>query len=838
MDKTEEDKYAVYQEEEEKSTPPQTRPKAKSALSPTGPVGNGQEVPCVVPTGEENMFLRGRAGKRLANGRGQKQDLVKPEVQLNIDPKELGSFRDTLLQTGNTIGKHMRQHDHLPQPGSEPMDSQLSVPSSLPGRPKSISSPFVLPNPLFKQTTGKVKVEVKECSKPESKKKAPEHAQETQKEPGPTSVLFQPPEMAVFKNSGPHNIKRTTLPDWSIKNVQINIHDQDEAFSKIRDYFAAVLDFDKFLELTFAYVHFNNYCPAPGQITAPAEFCCLTWNLKDGMVLSSGGSPIDPGSDKLGDWKMVQEQSRKLSLPIPPYTYSRGLAYSVGEDRYDEVVKSILEQSRTFELSDETPRRPYHYVFAAEDNIPIAVGCLAWLMAQHGSNPRMRVLSMERFVSELFRTCHIRQCAIDLQAKVVQEVQGPSKKSTGSVVKASDPVGTGVGGGKAKSTTTKDGPLPAEISNLAYVASIKYATATLHSFDISSSLDRRLRLGCLWHQRENTSDSIVHCSMKQCKKWMYKTLEKALEILKRNYSAHSKELAKRDIEPVLWEESDAMGVEARQRLGFFTHISQKRTEVLERGFIFPDLLKEMQLRMPNGLETPPTQLIWPLERCVELDLNWSRSQRFKIVDLEPEARGERLAELKRQIHPVFPNGAVDLMETNRGLEEQIKELNKKLDALEVGGGGSRISRNKKFDDSTCFNCESASHFTNECKLQCFIRNQDKTTHGKYEPVGRYSFQMRLPGRPAGEVVSFYEELLKVKLSREEVQLAFAFYFFDEGCWNCAHPFHHRPDCDKNLNKALHDIAKRMHEINHPLTDEARKKKLERKLLYQKPGRPN
>lgn len=202
---------------------------------------------------------------------------------------------------------------------------------------------------------------------------------------------------------------------------------------------------------------------------------------------------------------------------------------------------------------------------------------------------------------------------------------------------------------------------------------------------------------------------------------MYKTLEKALEILKRNYSAHSKELAKRDIEPVLWEESDAMGVEARQRLGFFTHISQKRTEVLERGFIFPDLLKEMQLRMPNGLKTPPTQLIWPLERFVELDLNWSRSQRFKIVDLEPEARGERLAELKRQILPGFPNVAVDLMETNRGLEEQIKELNKKLDALEVGGGGSRISRNKKFDDSTCFNCESASHFTNECKLQCFIR---------------------------------------------------------------------------------------------------------------------
>lgn len=97
--------------------------------------------------------------------------------------------------------------------------------------------------------------------------------------------------------------------------------------------------------------------------------------------------------------------------------------------------------------------------------------------------------------------------------------------------------------------------------------------------------------------------------------------------------------------------------------------------------------------------------------------------------------------------------------------------------------------------------------------------------------------MRLPGRPAGEVVSFYEESLNVKLGREELQLAFAFYFFDDGCWNCAHPFHHRPECGKSLNKALHDVAQRMHEMNHPLTDEARKKKLERKLRYQKLGRP-
>lgn len=210
----------------------------------------------------------------------------------------------------------------------------------------------------------------------------------------------------------------------------------------------------------------------------------------------------------------------------------------------------------------------------------------------------------------------------------------------------------------------------------------------------------------------------MHCSTKQCKKLMYKTLEKALEILDRNYSA--KELAKRDIQPVLWGESDAMGVEARQRLGFFGKISQNRVDMLERGFVFPDLLKELQIRMSNGLKMPPTQLIWPLERCVELDLNWSRSQGFKIVDLEPEARAQRLVALKLQLLPELQDGAVKVLEKNR-LLEQVKELSAKLAALEVGADGSRISRNRTFDDSKCFNCESASHFTNECKLSCVIR---------------------------------------------------------------------------------------------------------------------
>ncbi|OXA39155.1 Protein maelstrom 2 [Folsomia candida] len=496
MTEAEQVKYAVYQEEEEvvmeEPRSPQTRPNATSDPSPPGPGVHGKKVPYVVQKSEGNLFLHGRPRKGFGNGPGQKRDWVKPEVQFNIDPM-------------------------LPASSS-----------TLPARPTSSPSSFVLPNPLFKQNAAKVKREATECSNSEFKRnvKVPEHVQDHQEEePGPSSVLhlFEPPKMPVLKHSVPHG---QNFPIGRLS--QMSFHDQDDAFAKIRDYFAAVLDFDNFLELTFAYVHFNDYCATPGQNTAPAEFCCLSWNLKDGMVWY-GGSPIDPGSDKLGDWKEVHEQSRKLSLPIPPYTYSQGLAYSVGEDRYDEIVKSIWEQ----------------------------------------------------------------------------------------------------------------------------------------------------------------------------------TLEKALEILDRNYSVHAKELAKRDIQPVLWGESDAMGVEARQRLGFFGNISQKRAKVLEPGIVFPDLLKKIQHRMPNGLKTPPTQLIWPLERCVELDLNWSRSQCFKIVDLEPEARAQRLVELKLQILQELQDGAVNLLEKNRLLEDQIKELSAELDALKIGAGGSRISRNKKFDDSKCFNCESA-----------------------------------------------------------------------------------------------------------------------------------
>jgi hypothetical protein len=109
------------------------------------------------------------------------------------------------------------------------------------------------------------------------------------------------------------------------------------------------------------------------------------------------------------------------------------------------------------------------------------------------------------------------------------------------------------------------------------------------------------------------------------------------------------------------------------------------------------------------------------------------------------------------------------------------------------------------------------------------RNSDKTGFDKFESIEKYSFQLKLPGRPAGQVISFYEETLNVELDRDAIQLAFSFYFFDNGCWNCGNPFHHRPECDREENTRLHFIAKKFHAINHPPSPEELMKKFEKKL---------
>lgn len=86
-----------------------------------------------------------------------------------------------------------------------------------------------------------------------------------------------------------------------------------------------------------------------------------------------------------------------------------------------------------------------------------------------------------------------------------------------------------------------------------------------------------------------------------------------------------------------------------------------------------------------------------------------------------------------RVHPSFQDfdGAVasssDEDKINK-LEEELKNLKIPLKSKEdevtqakLGKDGSRILANKCFDDSSCFNCESAAHFSRECKLAAFIR---------------------------------------------------------------------------------------------------------------------
>jgi hypothetical protein len=96
----------------------------------------------------------------------------------------------------------------------------------------------------------------------------------------------------------------------------------------------------------------------------------------------------------------------------------------------------------------------------------------------------------------------------------------------------------------------------------------------------------------------------------------------------------------------------------------------------------------------------------------------------------------------------------------------------------------------------------------------------------------------MPGRPAGLVVSFFENRLHKTLdSREAIQDAFAFYFFDNCCWRCASPFHHRPDCKEEQKPDVKKWAKRMQEVSPPSSD-VLLKRFERKLRFEdRQGRP-
>jgi hypothetical protein len=246
---------------------------------------------------------------------------------------------------------------------------------------------------------------------------------------------------------------------------------------------------------------------------------------------------------------------------------------------------------------------------------------------------------MERFIGELFRTCQIRRFAVDFRKEIELQLKTEAM--------ADRPVSQPINPKRLRMSFSSSLPGPeSQTSTLRHVSSMDYASRVLNEY---SSLDNRLLLGCLWHQRDATHGSVGFCSVTQCKKWAYRTLAKALELLGRDdFKRFGKELTTPDIAPILWDEQDAAGLEARQRFGFFGKISSKRIAVLEKGFIFPNLLDELRTRLPNGLTRKPIQIIWPLDRCIEKDLNWSKNATFIVVDPQPQERAEKQAALQEQ----------------------------------------------------------------------------------------------------------------------------------------------------------------------------------------------
>jgi hypothetical protein len=127
----------------------------------------------------------------------------------------------------------------------------------------------------------------------------------------------------------------------------------------------------------------------------------------------------------------------------------------------------------------------------------------------------------------------------------------------------------------------------------------------------------------------------MYCSTMFVKKWALLTLVEALYLLDRPYENLLEDLAGEDMKPRPWNENEAMGLEMRQRLGV-DPVSDKRQHLLESGFIFPKVLDVLLKKYPNGLPVGPMNIIWPVDRDLEIDLNYSKNAKFVIKDPNKE----------------------------------------------------------------------------------------------------------------------------------------------------------------------------------------------------------
>jgi len=61
-------------------------------------------------------------------------------------------------------------------------------------------------------------------------------------------------------------------------------------------------------------------------------------------------------------------------------------------------------------------------------------------------------------------------------------------------------------------------------------------------------------------------------------------------------------------------------------------VTDKRRAILEDRFVFPCLLARLRQKYPMGLLQIPSVIIWPVDRDMEVDLNYCDKAAFVICD--------------------------------------------------------------------------------------------------------------------------------------------------------------------------------------------------------------
>ena len=78
---------------------------------------------------------------------------------------------------------------------------------------------------------------------------------------------------------------------------------------------------------------------------------------------------------------------------------------------------------------------------------------------------------------------------------------------------------------------------------------------------------------------------------------------------------------------------------------------------------------------------------------------------------------------------------------------------------------------------------------------------------------------------AGAIVSLFEvDHQLAQLPCAGLQIVFGMYFFGDACWRCGSPYHVHVECHHDPDPGLKTIARRVHLIVKPLTEEQRRAK--------------